>query len=273
MSNIFLYKKPSQICELPDKWNKHFESGSFVNSYKQYIKDTIKTQGLCLRLAVNDDILAVDELIKRCYPPAALRDSNPYDYYRFITYGHGLIVETNEKKVIGCLFEEGYDTPDRTSYSLRLAIDDTIKTKDIGTLMVEYSTLLALERGSKIKRGLLVTDTFISAHILINKLGWICESFHADMKWIAPSFVINIPLTIEQFAYNRIDMDRLINHLTTIKEGTDFRLVDYNDFTGLEELFTKNDFIISAMLWPGAFNNNVHKYVAFPTEQLALGGL
>jgi N-acetylglutamate synthase and related acetyltransferases len=268
MNNFILYRKPENICLPEEMWKPYMGNGRFISAYKEHINGKFINQNLYLRLAANKDIPAIEELITRCYPPEALRDSNPYDFYRFINFGHGLLVETKQKQLIGCLFEEAYDTPDKTSYSLRLAIDDHVKSKDLGTLLVEYSTLLAMERGSKVKRGLLKTDNFISAHILINKLGWVCDGFHNDLDWIGPSFTINIPLTIDNFVLNRIDPNKLVNYLHKLEKGKDYLLADWDDNEGLQNIFESGKYIIIALLKPGLFKNNKYQFAAFAVEQM-----
>ena len=268
MNTYLNYKKPDIICQDNSIWKEYIESGNFTENVKKHIEGIVAEQGFQLRLAVNDDILNIEKLIAKCYPPKALRDSNPYDFYRFINFGHGLVVEDTEKTIIGCLFEEAYDTHERTSYSLRLAIDKDAKTKDLGTLLVEYSTMLAIEHGSRIKRGLLMTNNFISAHILINKLGWICDDFYPDLRWVTPSFTISVPLSIENFAFSRIDQNKLVNYLSSSRNGIDYSLIDWDDTEGFKKLYSEKRFIICALLRPGQFQNGKYQYVAMPFESV-----
>jgi len=268
MNKFFTYRKPQAICHNGEAWAPLIDSGLFIPESKGLIESKIIEQGFRLRLAVNEDILAIENLIAKCYPPKALRDSNPYDFYRFINFGHGLLVEDKLNNLIGCLFEEGYDTPDRTSYSLRLAIDKEANSRDLGTLLVEYSTLLAMERGSLMKRGLLMANNFVSAHILINKLGWICDGFCPDLKWVSPSFTICVPLTIENYAYNRIDILKLIQFLKEKKKNIDYILTDWDDTESFKKIHDEKEFIICALLRPGLFENENYQYVSLPTKTL-----
>lgn len=270
MTNYFLYKKPATICHNTEVWEPLINSGNFTDGAKKLIASKITDQGFTLRLAVNDDILNIEKLITKCYPPQALRDSNPYDFYRFINFGHGLLVEDKDNKLIGCLFEEGYDTPDRTSYSLRLAIDKEANSRDLGTLLVEYSTMLAMERGSMSKRGLLMANNFISAHILINKLGWVCDGFYPDLQWVRPSFTIFVPLTVENYACNRIDMIKLIHFLKEKQANKDYLLTDWDDNSGFKKIYEQKEFMICALLRPGLFDNEKYQYVSLPINTLVI---
>lgn len=268
MNKPFQYQKPREICQDISVYSQFLNSGNFVGSYKKFIEDKILSGNFTLRMAELNDIYCVQELIKQCYSAEGAKDSNSYDFYRFIKFGHGLIVEDEAKRMIGCLFEEAYDSPDRTSYTLRLAIDHNITCKELGTLLLEYSCLLAMERGSGVKRGLLLTDNFISTHILINKLGWICDGFYPELKWVPPSFTISLPLTIESFIYNRLDMKKLPEFINAHRTDTCVRLIEWNDLAGLEKVF-EDDFVVIAFIRGGIISDK-NLYVAMPVETIKI---
>lgn len=270
-SNFFLYKKPDSICQSKTLWDSHFNSDNFISSLKNEIETNINAQEFSLRFAVNDDIPDIEILIAKCYPVEALRDSNPYDFYRFINFGHGLLVEDKSKNLIGCVFEEPYDTPDKTSYGLRLAIDKDAKARDLGRLLVEYSSLLAMERGSMVKRSLIQADNFVATHIVLNKLGWICDGYHPDLKWINPSFTANWPLTVESVAYNRIDPDKLVVFLKENSAGIDYIISDWDDVEGLKKIYDEGEFVICAQMKPGLFNNEKFQFVSLPIKTIKIG--
>jgi len=267
MKQILYYQKPEEICQDPNIFSELISSGNFIRTYKHTIEEKLGSRNLSLRLASVDDIFTIQELINKCYSKEAARDSNPYDFYRFISYGHGLLVEDCSRKLIGCLFEEAYDSSDRTSYTLRLAIDHETTCKELGTLLLEYSCLLAMERGSKVKRGLLLSNNFISTHILINKLGWICDNYYPDLKWVSPSFTISLPLTPESFIKNRVDMKKLLEYIAKSSSGSKcFKLIEWDDQAGLTKLF-EDGYVILAFIKEGIISQK-HLYVGFPADKI-----
>jgi len=271
VNSYFLYKKPDDICIDKGELEPYFRSENFIPAVKSLIEDNINSQGFTMRLAVNDDIIEIENLIAKCFPEKASRDSNPYDFYRFISFGHGILVETAEKQLIGCVFEEPFDTPERTSYGLRLAIDKTVKSRDMGVMLVEYSSLLAMERGSGVKRSLIMADNFVASHIVLNKLGWIYEDYCPDLKWLAPSFTGNLPLKNETFATNRVDMKKLYEFLKAKTPGKDYLLTDWNDEEGFRRIYGEGKFVICSIIKPEFFFNPKHQFVSLPVDSIKLG--
>jgi len=251
------YQKPEYICQDVDQ--------------KARIEDLFKGFGFKARNGTIRDTGNLDKFIRESYgifPEEIVNDVSPYDIYRFSKFGNSIVLEDSDDKLIGCIFEIGYDTPDRTSYTIRLAIDPAIKGKNLGFLLTEYSCLLAMERGSLVKRGLMETDNITSCSILVNKMGWICDGFETDLKCgIDNGFTISLPLTPEGLMTNRIDNNKLLNYIKTGKAGLDYNLIETSSIDSLIKLYEKNDFWVVAVVRKGEITDT-DQFFALPVEKL-----
>lgn len=254
MEKILDYRKPTELCYESTEW-KYFDNNEmFIDYHLGRIEKLLSVDGLVFRFANNEDIETLEVFIQyryACFTPEIAEEISKYDLYRFINFGHGLLIENSERKILACLFEVGYDTEDRMSYTLRLGVDDILKGKNIGKLLLEYSSLIAMKRGSRTKRGLLDLTNFSSTVILVNKIGWMCDGFYPDLTGLGTCFNIVFPLSIEGFTSNRIDPNKLENFLKTAKLDFDYKIIPYYEVDKITELYLQKEFRIVYLLRAG----------------------
>jgi hypothetical protein len=268
----FLYGKPPEICR--DLTNEELSLASltkheYISLFMRIIENDVNSKGLLLRLATFDDIIPVSEFIKKRYRIDLADEVSPYDIFRFIEFGHGLIVSNKDRVILGCLFEIGYDTIESTSYSVRLGIDESLNGMNIGQLLTQYSSLIAMRRGSKVKRGIIDFDNSANLYIQLNHVGWIVESFYYHIPELGDCYNVCLPLTIEGMLYNKIDHKRLIDYLKGKKDGVDYKCIKYNDIELVLETYRETDFKIVAMMKPGVVFD-VFTLVALPAHVIGL---
>ncbi len=265
------YQKPDYICQISEKSQYSSDKEKFIKDYKKDIADHFKNSELYLRLGTSKDVKYLDDFVRESYQifgNKVVNDVSPYDIYRFAKFGNAIVLEDNKNDIAGCIFEIGYDTPDRSSYTIRLAINPKIKGKNLGFSLLEYSCLLAMERGSLVKRGLMETDNIASCNILVNKMGWICDGFETDLHCgINNGFTISLPLTPEGFTTNRIDNTKLLNFIKHNKAGKRFLLIDANDIDKLRKTYEKNDFWVVAVIRKGQIADS-DQFFALAVEEL-----
>jgi len=265
------YQKPEYICQVNEKSQYFPDNEKFIKEYKKNIADHFRNSGLNIRLGTSIDVGALNNFIRDNYQifgKDVVNDVSPYDIYRFAKFGNAIILEDDKSKLAGCIFEIGYDTPDRTSYTIRLAINSEIKGKNLGFSLLEYSCLLAMERGSLVKRGLMETDNIASCNILVNKMGWICDGFETYLHCgIDHGFTISLPLTAKGITTNRIDNNKLLNYIKHHKVEKDFLLIDVDDIEKLNRTYKKNEFWVVAVVKKGQISNN-DQFFALPVEEL-----
>ncbi|MEI7523371.1 MAG: hypothetical protein WCJ95_03530 [Mariniphaga sp.] len=266
----YLYVKPKSICIKPDEWEKsilRLDQKEFIKAYKEKIQDQIKSHGLNLRLAKLSDIEPVYDFIMTRFNKEYIDDVSKYDLFRFIEYGHGLIVEDSRMKILGCLFEVGYEKIWKISYSLRLGIDETLKGKGLGKLLTVYSCLLAMERGSHLKIGLISIHNLASLHIHVNQVGWLVDKFYHDLDSLGLSFEFSLPLTPEGLIRNRIDPDKVQGYLEENIEGVDYLLIDYDDVGKIKAVYNNGKFKIAAIITKD-YKGDKPQFLALPVEML-----
>ncbi len=270
MKRSTCYQKPEFICQDRNQWGNTNTSNDFIQDNKKRILDIFANFDFNCRLGAPSDVGVLDTFVRNAYRDfgqAVVNDLSPYDIYRFTKYGNAIILE-RDGILVGCIFEIGYDTPERSSFTIRLAIDPKIRGANLGFLLLEYSCLLAMERGSTVKRGLLEIDNLISCNILVNKMGWICEGLEQKLSCgIENGFSILLPLDPKGFLYNRIDEQKLIKYITTHREGKHYLLIDCDDMVAIQKIYQEGFFIIVAYVKKGWFNNK-NLFFAMPVEML-----
>ncbi len=249
------YMKPRELCYQSDEYVLNLSLGEFITFSLRIIEQAIKEKGLVFRRATITDIEDLFAFIKTRYPMDIAEEISTYDLYRFITFGHGLVVQTQQGSIVACLFEVGYDTLDRTSYTLRLAVDPVLSGLNIGQALIEYSCLLAMKRGSKVKRGLLDLENFPSAHILINKVGWIAEAFYPNLAPLGTCFTICLPLHKRGFLQNRVNLSALPDYMSHKKEDKDFIIAPAHNIEYIDQAY-KQHFRVIAYIKKGILNNH-----------------
>lgn len=267
----FLYQKPQSISQnvsqaLPLFWTDKL---AFSQEWRVQIENYISSYGLKMSMARDKDTPAIKEFLNRRYPRHIADEICAFDLYRFRKFGHGVILADDEGKIQGTIFEVGYDTPEKTSYTLRLAISEELKGKNLGYHIMMYSSLLAMEQGSRVKRGLLEFTNLRSMHINLNKVGWICDGIEPNITELGSFFHIMLPLDPRGLTSNVVDFDKLKDFILTHREGMDFRLMDTHDFEGVCNMYEKTDFKISALMLPGMVSEKA-KFFALPSRLLQL---
>jgi len=267
-ANMFV--KPLCICQELNEWEKSILSLTkmdFITAYKRKIQTEINSFGLRLRMAEITDIDPVHDFIITCFSrdPEAV---SKYDLYRFIKYGHGLIIEDEHQLILGCLFEIGYrKNQKKISYSVRLGIDESMKGKGLGRLLTVYSCLLAMENGSQIKTGLIHANNFQSLHLHVNQAGWLIDTFYHTLGLLGLCFEFSLPLTPEALLGNRIDLDKVQTYIAEHQEEIDYLLIKGNDIETIKSVYKNYQFKIAAIIMPKQKDDNP-LFFAMPIKML-----
>ncbi|MEM6342490.1 MAG: hypothetical protein AAF927_01370 [Bacteroidota bacterium] len=268
-----LFQKPIDICEqsdipLPQFWNDKF---AFAEEWRRQIESTAAAYGLELRLYHNEDIPAIKAFLEERYSPDLAAEICAFDLHRFEEYGHGVILLDDDARVRATIFEVGYHTNEKTSYTIRLAVAEELQGRDLGQQLVIYSSLIAMEYGSRIKRGIIEFDNLRSLYINLNKVGWICDEFIPDIKSLGTFFKIALPLDPKGLTGNRIDPRKAMAFVRSRKEGVDYQLLCFKDFEATQKMYTETDFKVVAVLkeeWAEEFESAM--LLALPARSIHL---
>lgn len=269
-----LFQKPADICQhsdipLPQFWNDKF---AFAEEWRKQIESTAAAYGLKLRLYKNEDIPAIKTFLAERYKPELAAEICAFDLHRFEEYGHGVILLDAEGRVRATIFEVGYHTNEKTSYTIRLAVAEELQGRDLGQQLVIYSSLIAMEYGSRIKRGIIEFDNLRSLYINLNKVGWICDEFIPNIESLGTFFKIALPLDPKGLTGNRIDRFKAIEFVRSRKENIDYKLLPFMDFEATQKMYEETDFKVVAVIkkeWaPEVFETDV--LLALPSRRLHL---
>lgn len=266
-----LYKKPSEICEQPGQelplfWREKFE---FSREWRQQIRTYIQSYGFSIKTTRDEDTPAIQEFLKERYPIEMAQEICAFDLHRFRQYGHGLVLEDPDGKVRGTIFELGYDTPEKTSYTIRLAVDESVEGKNLGYHLMMYSSLLAMEKGSRVKRGLIQFNNLRSLYVNLNKVGWVCDGFDPNITGLGPFFHIALPLDPTGLMGNAIDKEKIQTYIKERQAEKDYMLLDFEDLEGVSSLYSDTNFKIAALLPPGLMDEK-GSFFAIPAGAMEL---
>lgn len=269
-----LFQKPADICEhsdipLPQFWNDKY---AFAEEWRRQIESTAAAYGLKLRLYNNEDIPLIKDFLEERYVPELAAEICAFDLHRFEEYGHGVILLDEQGRVRATIFEVGYHTTEKTSYTIRLAVAEELRGKDLGQQLVIYSSLIAMEYGSRIKRGIIEFDNLQSLYINLNKVGWICDELIPEIKSLGTFFKIALPLDPKGLTGNRIDQRKVVEFVRSRKENIDYKLLRFEDLEATRKMYTETDFKVVAVIkqeWaPEEYDTDM--LLALPSRSLHL---
>ena len=268
MANKDIYQKPSSICKTltsDEKYLMNLSDSDFIDVQKKGIEEDLEKIGYKIRLANYDDIEKLWSFTEARYVKLGGNELSAYDYYRFIKFGTALILH-KEEEIFGCVFEIAYDAPLRTSYPLRLVLDENIKGNNIGLWMVLYLSLIAKKRGSEINRSVISFDNHISLYVQVNKQGWILNGVNPNIKGLTNYFEACLPLSNTGIMQNKIDMQKLIGFIKKHEVGKDYKLIECDNLEAVQQSF-KQKYLITAFIREGIIDEHNY-FFALPAEEL-----
>ncbi len=245
------YIKPKAITvaltTMEQEWLKQ-PRDLFIQSYIDYIDRTLEKFQLVIRKAFVEDIKMIQQFIHEHYPLAKSSWVTVYDIFRMTKFGNGILICDAQNQIKACLFEIGYDTPDRTSYSVRLLVHPGLSGNNIGILLSQYGCLLAMKRGSRVKRALIDCQNIKQLYIQLNRIGWICDHFYANIDGLVPNFTACLPLTPSGLLENRVDKEKTAHFIQTHTRGLDFELIPVSRTDILEINLSNDEFALVGIL-------------------------
>lgn len=249
-------KKPKEILRKPVISSVHELSDiQFILEVKKFVNTKLNELNLKIRLANLNDTRQIDNLVSSRYEPTIAKEISHFDSYRFITFGNVVVIENKESQIVACLYEIGYDTDPKTSFSLRLIIDENYEGLGLSKLITYYSSVLGMARGSKIRKGLIDYKNQTSHLIHLNKLGWVYSSFiETDLEGVYGHFVAEITLDKSILLSNSLNERNFYMLLLNNELTFDFQLVEIEDINKIVNLFS-NDKVIIAFVEPNIIDS------------------
>ena len=214
-------------------------------------------------------LLVIKDFLYRRYPKHIAEEICAFDLWRIRKYGHGIILQEPTGTILGTIFELGYDTRDKTSFTIRMAVEDALKGNNLGYHLMIYSSLLAMEHGSRVKRGLIQMGNIKSLYINLNKVGWVCDGFVPHITQLGAFFEIALPLDPMGLTANVVDQDSLVHFVQTHKPQEDYILIEPDNQSLVETIYAETDFKVSAVIKPGGIDDQ-YWLVALPKHSLQL---
>lgn len=267
---IQAYRKPVAICNvLPDL--EHLTTSEeiirFVEAEKRSIEQRVSALGLHLRLATQQDIVAIREFQASRFPEGTLLE-DPYVLFRVIRFGYAPLVESPDGRIVACNLCQGYDDPDRTLWGIRNAVDSSVSGANLAAELANYSNLIGMQRGSRFRRAFFSPSNYASAANLLNHVGFIAEALDLSVPGHhGPRFVLVMPLTPAGIKNNRVDLKKIGIFMDTHRAGHDYVTVAASNLERLVEMYAQTPFKVVAFLKAGQ-NFTEHTFFALPEGSL-----
>lgn len=250
-----LFKKPDEMClpigdALPSMMRNKMK---FSRDLRAHIEDYVHAYGLKIRKMKPEDTEGVIKFMNERYPPEHAIEICAFDLYRWREYGHGIILEDVNGDIQGTVFEVGYDTLESTSYTIRLAVSEKLKGRALGFNIMLYSSLTAMEQGSRVKRGIIRADNFRSLYINLNRVGWLIDGFEMGIPGLGEHPFYKIVMSLDPLGLvgNKVDMDRAVAFVKNHNEKKDYILIDPNNYKEIYHIYKYTTFRIVAFIHEG----------------------
>ncbi|MEO0898469.1 MAG: hypothetical protein AAFY71_18800 [Bacteroidota bacterium] len=249
-----LYQKPVDICKpvgsgIESVW-KLRNPFDFSMAWRKKIERYLASYKLIVRKMTRLDTPAILEFIKKRYPEKHQHEICAFDLHRWGEYGHGLVLVDQEGVIHGHVFEVGY-LKNRTSYTIRLAVSQDLAGYGLGYQLILYSSLLAMEEGAVVKRGIIQCKNHKSLYINLNRVGWICDGYEAHDSEMEEFFHIALPLNPFSLIANEFDVERAKIYLERKREGLHYQLIPAIDLKAIRYTFEHTHFKIAGFFKPG----------------------
>ncbi len=273
-----MLQKPKEICQYaPELENiiSHDEVKHFAKNAKREIEQTISELGLTLRRAELRDYSEIYKLLSERFDRPTSSQISFYDSYRSIRHGYTVVLEDSDGAVVGYDYSLGYDDEDKTSFGLNIAISPEWSGYKLQTLVSTYTSLIGMERGSRIRRGIVHPTNYSSLHNLLNNTGFLCEQFFQYLPGFESSrFILSFGLTPAEMMNNRIDSEKLLEFIEVKEEGKDYTLVECDNEQDIADLYQNTSFRIVAFIKEGQLSEKnmlfavPHERMEFPPSSL-----
>ncbi|MFH1134775.1 MAG: hypothetical protein V1816_01680 [Pseudomonadota bacterium] len=253
-----LYRKPECLCRIDPELETILEADrvlQFANLAQDRLVDEARRAGLRLRRAVSGDMDLITDLLGRCFLPDTPSLENQYSLHLILTYGYAAVLESPGGRLEGCNICAGYDDPDRTAFGIRVAVDQAAGGRNLGALLVSYTSLEGMKRGARLRRGLLSPTNFGSGANFLNHVGYLGESYHPCLPSFGPRFVVVLPLTPAGIGNNRIDQEKMLEFIDQGEPEKDYRLIDCENLDLISDTYNNTDFRVAAFVKKGMLSD------------------
>ncbi|MBS1536622.1 MAG: hypothetical protein JST20_02590 [Bacteroidetes bacterium] len=266
-----MFQKPKEICHYSSDLENiitDVDIKNFAKNTQREIEQIIAGLGLKLRRAELKDHFAINQLLFERFHPNTASQISFYDSYRAIKHGYTVVLEDTQQKIVGYDYSLGYDDDDKTSFGLNIAISPSWAGHKLQTLVSTYTSLIGMERGSRIRRGILHPSNYISLHNLLNNTGFLCEQFFPHLPGFESSrFILSFGLTPAEMMNNRVNLDKVKHFINEKKVGEDFYLVECDNEEEIDYIYKNSSFRVVAFLQQGKISDK-NQLFAIPYEQM-----
>jgi len=268
------YRKPTAICKVLPELEDLTTSEQvlvFARAEKKIIEQQVLALGLHLRLASQEDIDAIRKFQLSRFPEGTLLE-DPYVLFRIVRFGYAPLIESSEGQIVACNLCQGHDDPERTLWGIRNAVDPSVSGANLAAVLANYSSLVAMERGSLVRRAFVSPTNYASAANVFNHVGFIAEAIDLSVPGHqGPRFDLVMPLSPAGIKNNRIDLEKTRAFIETHKAGNDYMTVAATNVEELVEMYARTPFRVVAFLRGGQISSE-HAFFAVPEGHLSFPG-
>jgi hypothetical protein len=262
------YLKPAAICAVRPSvecLTSREAIAQFIASEKSEIVAAVANRGYRLRMATWGDVDAIQGFHRRCWGAGCLSLEEPTLLFRILHFGFVPIIEANDGRILACNINESYDDAARTSYGVRITVDPDASGDNFGAALARYSSLLGMERGSRVRRAFVDCTNYGSLANILNHVGFVAQWFYKDVPVEGARFDIALPLTPAGVTNNRIDLEKTQEFVKSAEAGREYALIPCAEFAKLARMYAETPFRVVAFLKAGPITPEP-SFLAIPEE-------
>ncbi len=231
---------------------------------KRRMETVFHKLGLTLRQAVHEDIHGINQRTHTSFSKEAADGISLYDVYRLVHHGYPVVALDRNRAVLAYDLSVSYDDGEKISYEVALAVDQSLSGHGLGGLLSTYGAILALERGSRIRKATVHPLNFPSVKSLLNHVGFSCTGFDANfLGTMGPRLILKMPLSPRGLVNRSVSTDALLTFVQTHKEGSHYRVIPCDAFDEMDRIYRETRFRIGAFV-PEKILGPKALFLAFP---------
>lgn len=163
----------------------------FFRNKKRELDHSFHKLGLHVRSVYSSDYESLMGFISQHF--YGYVNLTPPRMYQIISFGESILLLNKRNQIKGYILEVSY-LRDRVSHGASMAIDSDLAGAGLGRQLFSYSSLLAMNSGALMKKGMISPDNFPSIKSIVNGSGAAIVGFRENLFGMGPKLIFNLPL-------------------------------------------------------------------------------
>jgi hypothetical protein len=235
----------------------------FINHSLSEIENEALEHGFIIKKYIGNEYDKILKFIEKNYP-TDIAEKSMFYFYPFLHYGFTIVAEF-DGNIAGCMLNSGFQSISNINFSQRLMVDQNMRNRHIGELIVRYCFLIAFHNKANYNSGVIRLNNQPSLQLALNKLGMVINNIETLLNI---QFVnVSIPLRKQNLVNSIIDLEKVNQYINSSKSEFDYQLIQQTDYEGIKKAYQQG-FIVIALLKAGTVNDS-NQLFAIPKTMIS----